>query len=194
MPTLSPALSLTLSPASTTSDNSNHRPFAGGLLRLEPVLPRWPASQRGDGGQPGQQAVDGRFEDSAAMLVIPVAATPTGGRSFAESAGRHEHRPHIFLALPQRSFRDWRNGKCRDHALPLPFRAAFLDENRAEKTIGTSATIGVDNQLGLVLWEQFRRVAVWLIATPASQETHWGKPRPRGGVFLSAAARQCDWL
>src|SRR4051794_29182144 len=127
------------------------------------------------------------------MLVIPVAATPTGERPFAESAGRYEHRPHIFLALPHRSFRDWRNGKCRDHALPLPFRAAFLDENRAEKTIGTSATIGVDNQLGLVLWEQFRRVAVWLIATPASQETHWGKPRPRGGVFLSAAARQCDW-
>src|SRR3954447_6406687 len=36
MPTLSPAPSLTLSPVSTTSDNSNHRPFAGGLLRLNP--------------------------------------------------------------------------------------------------------------------------------------------------------------
>jgi hypothetical protein len=34
MPTLSPAPSLTLSPVSTTSDNSNHRPFAGGLLRI----------------------------------------------------------------------------------------------------------------------------------------------------------------
>src|SRR3954452_12932324 len=33
MPTLSPAPSLTPSPVSTTSDNSNHRPFAGGLLR-----------------------------------------------------------------------------------------------------------------------------------------------------------------
>src|SRR5215203_543257 len=32
MPTLSPAPSLTPSPVSTTSDNSNHRPFAGGLL------------------------------------------------------------------------------------------------------------------------------------------------------------------
>jgi transposase len=32
MPTLSPAPSLTPSPISTTSDNSNHRPFAGGLL------------------------------------------------------------------------------------------------------------------------------------------------------------------
>src|ERR687893_255804 len=34
MPTLSPAPSLTPSPVSTTSDNSNHRPFAGGLLRM----------------------------------------------------------------------------------------------------------------------------------------------------------------
>src|SRR3954447_13773068 len=34
MPTLSPAPSLTPSPISTTSDNSNHRPFAGGLLSL----------------------------------------------------------------------------------------------------------------------------------------------------------------
>src|SRR4051794_8858314 len=33
MPMLSPTPSLTLSPVSTTSDNSNHRPFAGGLLR-----------------------------------------------------------------------------------------------------------------------------------------------------------------
>src|SRR5215212_5325112 len=33
MPTLSPAPSLTPSPVSTTSDNSNHRPFAGGMLR-----------------------------------------------------------------------------------------------------------------------------------------------------------------
>src|SRR3954471_14023751 len=33
MPMLSPAPSLTPSPVSTTSDNSNHRPFAGGLLR-----------------------------------------------------------------------------------------------------------------------------------------------------------------
>src|SRR5215210_179477 len=33
MPTLSPAPSLTLSPASTTSDNQNHRPFSHGLLR-----------------------------------------------------------------------------------------------------------------------------------------------------------------
>src|SRR3954451_19368908 len=32
MPTLSPAPSLTPSPVSTTSDNSNHRPFAGRLL------------------------------------------------------------------------------------------------------------------------------------------------------------------
>ena len=32
IPTLSPASSLTPSPVSTTSDNSNHRPFAGGLL------------------------------------------------------------------------------------------------------------------------------------------------------------------
>src|SRR3954469_23568811 len=40
MPTLSPVPSLTLSPVSTTSGNSNHRPFAGGLLRLSPVLSR----------------------------------------------------------------------------------------------------------------------------------------------------------
>src|SRR5829696_3852170 len=33
MPMLSPTPSLTPSPVSTTSDNSNHRPFAGGLLR-----------------------------------------------------------------------------------------------------------------------------------------------------------------
>src|SRR3954469_5263372 len=33
MPTLSNAPSLTLSPVSITSDNPNHRPFAGGLLR-----------------------------------------------------------------------------------------------------------------------------------------------------------------
>src|SRR4051795_6397840 len=33
MPMLSSTPSLTLSPVSTTSDNSNHRPFAGGLLR-----------------------------------------------------------------------------------------------------------------------------------------------------------------
>src|SRR3954467_8998886 len=33
MPMLSPTPSLTLSPVSTTSDNSNHRPFAGGLPR-----------------------------------------------------------------------------------------------------------------------------------------------------------------
>src|SRR3954452_7622844 len=32
MPTLSPAPSLTPSPVSITRDNSNHRPFAGGLL------------------------------------------------------------------------------------------------------------------------------------------------------------------
>src|SRR4051794_25596107 len=32
MPMLSPTPSLTLSPASTTSDNLNHRPFAGRLL------------------------------------------------------------------------------------------------------------------------------------------------------------------
>src|SRR3954471_3536006 len=66
-----------------------------------------PASQRRDGSQPGQPAVDGRFEDSAAMLVIPVTTTPTGKRPFTESAGRHEHRSQIFLALPHRSFRDW---------------------------------------------------------------------------------------
>src|SRR3954452_17830683 len=53
--------------------------------------------------------------------IIPVAATPTGDRPFAESAGRYEHRPQFFLSLPHRSFRDWRNGKCRDHALPLLF-------------------------------------------------------------------------
>src|SRR3954454_11323134 len=70
------------------------------------------------------------------MLVIPVAITPTGGRSFAESAGRHEHRPHIFLALPHRSFRDWRNGKCRDHALPLP----FSNRRRADETTAATAT------------------------------------------------------
>src|SRR3954447_26665686 len=35
MPTLSPAPSLTPSPVPTTSDNSNHRPFAGGLLNAE---------------------------------------------------------------------------------------------------------------------------------------------------------------
>src|SRR3954451_15414642 len=161
MPTLSPALSLTLSPASTTSDNSNHRPFAGGLLRLEPVLPRWPASQRGDGGQPGQQAVDGRFEDSAAMLVIPVAATPTGGRSFAESAGRYENRPHIFLALPHRSFRDWRNGKCRDHALPLPFsnqRRGYRRHGQNDRRAGGSGATG---------WrERRRRITVQPIAYP----------------------------
>src|SRR3954454_25388790 len=34
MPMLSPTPSLTLSPASTTSDNSNQRPFAGRLLRV----------------------------------------------------------------------------------------------------------------------------------------------------------------
>src|SRR4051794_3542561 len=32
MPTRSPTPSLTLSPASTTSDNENHRPFSYGLL------------------------------------------------------------------------------------------------------------------------------------------------------------------
>src|SRR3954470_3927662 len=36
MPMLSPTPSLTLSPASTTSANPNHRPFAGRLLRLRP--------------------------------------------------------------------------------------------------------------------------------------------------------------
>jgi hypothetical protein len=76
------------------------------------------------------------------MLVIPVATTPTGDRPFAESAGRHEHRPQIFLSLPHRSFRDWRNGKCRDHALPLLFRAAFLVGKRAERTISVKATLG----------------------------------------------------
>src|SRR3954452_6464185 len=35
MPMLSPTPSLTLSPVSTTSDNSNHRPFAGGLLSVD---------------------------------------------------------------------------------------------------------------------------------------------------------------
>src|SRR3954453_7459117 len=42
MPMLSPTPSLTLSPVSTTSDNSNHRPFAGGLLsaRQQTVKPR----------------------------------------------------------------------------------------------------------------------------------------------------------
>src|SRR4051812_35730994 len=35
MPMLLPAPSLTLSPASTTSANPNHRPFAGGLLSLQ---------------------------------------------------------------------------------------------------------------------------------------------------------------
>src|SRR3954463_5770717 len=94
-----------------------------------------PASQRRNGSQPGQQAVDGRFEDSAAMLVIPVAATPTGERPFAVKAGRHEHRPQIFLALPHRSFRDWRNGKCRDHALPLP----FSNRRRADETTAATA-------------------------------------------------------
>src|SRR3954452_24261855 len=69
------------------------------------------------------------------MLVIPVAATPTGGRSFAVKAGRHEHRPQIFLALPHRSFRDWRNGKCRDHALPLP----FFNRKRADETTAATA-------------------------------------------------------
>src|SRR4051812_10799846 len=34
--TPSPAPSLTLSPVSTTGDNQNHRPFSGGLLRLDP--------------------------------------------------------------------------------------------------------------------------------------------------------------
>src|SRR4051794_36671886 len=92
-----------------------------------------PASQRRDGSQPGQQAVDGRFEDSAAMMVIPVATTPTGERPFAVKAGRHEHRSQIFLALPHRSFRDWRNSKCRDHALPLPFRVAFWTETALRK-------------------------------------------------------------
>src|SRR3954471_12877652 len=31
--------------------------------------------------------------------IIPVAATPTGDRPFAESAGRYEHRPQFFLSL-----------------------------------------------------------------------------------------------
>src|SRR4051812_18882493 len=35
IPRLSPTPSLTLSPVSTTSDNSNHRPFAGGLLSIQ---------------------------------------------------------------------------------------------------------------------------------------------------------------
>src|SRR5215218_5472197 len=37
MPMLLPTPSLTLSPVSITSDNSNHRPFAGGLLRSTPL-------------------------------------------------------------------------------------------------------------------------------------------------------------
>src|SRR4051794_27030489 len=41
MPMLSPTPSLTLSPVSTTSDNSNHRPFAGGLLRSSTSPRSW---------------------------------------------------------------------------------------------------------------------------------------------------------
>src|SRR3954451_14365504 len=40
MPTLSVMSSLTLSPVSTTSDNLNHRPFAGGMLSVSCDLPR----------------------------------------------------------------------------------------------------------------------------------------------------------
>src|SRR4051794_3653543 len=39
MPTLSPVPSLTPSPVSITSDNSNHRPFAGGLLSVHEKAP-----------------------------------------------------------------------------------------------------------------------------------------------------------
>src|SRR3954454_5120562 len=47
MPMLSPTPSLTLSPASTTSDNSNHRPFADGMLSLSSEPTRYD-----DGAQP----------------------------------------------------------------------------------------------------------------------------------------------
>jgi len=84
-----------------------------------------PVSRGCDGSQRGQQTVDGRLEDSAAVLVVPVATIPTGDRPFSVRARRHAHRPQIFLAFPYRGVRDRLDGKCCRHARLLPFRVGF---------------------------------------------------------------------
>ena len=69
MPTLSPAPSLTLSPVSTTSDNSNHRPFAGGLLsrlyETHPII-MWKRHEQA----PGDSAPDGAAKRARVVVAL----------------------------------------------------------------------------------------------------------------------------
>src|SRR4051812_14843675 len=96
MPMLLPTPSLTLSPVSITSDNSNHRPFAGGLLR-----------RAESEAAAGALACDGTRRD------VPRVASRNGGMLNAPHSTRHgrgagsrfQHATHLRQNHDQQTLR-----------------------------------------------------------------------------------------
>src|SRR3954452_6313786 len=95
MPTLSPALSLTLSPVSTTSGNLIHRPFGGDLRRIGGHI--WQAPRGAGRCRMGQERR--HFTDEFKTEAIALLAG--SGRPLIQIAGE--------LGISPSMLRNWRN-------------------------------------------------------------------------------------